>query len=229
MARRKKSNKKADETLVDIIEVRDNAQNFFERNQTLVFGVLTAAVLLVGGIFAYNNFYKAPQAEEAVEQMMQAQYQFERDSFALALTNPGGGALGFLDIIESYGGTPSGNIAKYYAGVSYLNIGEYEAAIDLLNGFSPSGDITPIMKNGVLGDAYSELGDYDEAFRYYQKAVNAGDNEVLTTYYLKKLGLLHERNGEFAEAKEAYERIKNEFPTTTEGAQIDKYISRVTQ
>jgi tetratricopeptide (TPR) repeat protein len=226
MARRKK-NKKAEETLVDIIEVRDQAQNFFERNQTVVLGVLTVAVLLVGGIFAYNNFYKAPKAQEATEQMMQAQYQFERDSFALALTNPGGGAYGFLDIIDSYGGTPQANLAKYYAGVCYLNIGEYEAAIDLLKSYSPDGQITPIMRNGAIGDAYSELSDYDSAISYYERAINAGDNSVLTTYYLKKLGMLYERNGEFAEAKEAYERIKNEYPNTVDASQIDKYIARV--
>lgn len=227
MARRKKTNKKAEETLVDIIEVRDQAQNFFERNQNLVLGVLAGLVILVGGYFAYNNFFKAPRAEEAIDQMTQAQYQFERDSFALALTNPGGGAMGFLDIIDSYGNTPSGNVAKYYAGICYLNIGEYDAAISFLKEYSPDGNITPIMRNGALGDAYSELSEYDDAISYYKKAVNAGDNEMLTAYYLHKLGLLHERNGRFAEAKEAYQRIKEEFPTSNQGREIDKYIARV--
>lgn len=227
MARRKKNQKKADETLVDIVEVRDQAQSFMDRNRPLVFGALVAAVVIFGGLFAYNNFYKKPKQQEAVEQMYQAQIQFDRDSFALALTKPGSGYLGFLDIIDNYKGTKAANTAHYYAGICYLNLGQYEAAIDYLKDYDASGDITPATKYGALGDAYSELQDLNNALDYYKKAVNASDNEVLKAYYLKKVGMLHEHNGNFGEAKAAYERIKNEFPLTTEGSDIDKYITRV--
>jgi tetratricopeptide (TPR) repeat protein len=228
MARRKRNRKKADETLVDIVEVRDQAQSFVDSNQNLVLGGLLVLVLAIGGIFAYNNFVKKPRQQEAMQQMYQAQIQFERDSFALALTKPGGGYPGFLDIADNYGGTKAGNLAKYYAGISYLNLGQFEAAIDFLKDYDPDEEITPIMKYGAMGDAYSELNDLDSALDYYRRAVGAGDNDVLTPYYLKKLGMLHEKNGEFADAKEAYERIKMEYPESQVAQDIDKYIIRVT-
>lgn len=227
MARRKRNQKKADETLVDIVEVKDQAQSFIDGNQNLIFGGLAALVLVIGGLFAYNNFYKAPRQQEAMEQMYQAQVQFERDSFALALTKPGSGYLGFLDIIDTYGSTEAGNLALYYAGISYLNLGQFDAAIDYLEDYSPSGEITPTMKLGALGDAYSELNDFDKAMSYYKRAVSAGDNEVLASYYMKKVGLLHEKNGNFSEAKAAYEELKSKFPTSPYGLDIDKYITRV--
>jgi tetratricopeptide (TPR) repeat protein len=227
MARRKRNKKQAEETLVDIVEVRDQAQSFLDGNQQLIFGGLAVLVLLVGGFFAYNTFYKAPRQSEAVEQMYRAQQQFERDSFALALTDPGGGYMGFLDVIDSYGGTDAGNLARYYAGISYLNLGKYEAAIDYLEQFSAKGEISPVMKFGALGDAHSELDDFDQAMDYYEKAVNKSDNDALTPYYLKKIGLLQERNGSFAEAKETYERIKQEYPNSAIGRDIEKYIARV--
>ncbi|NBC06708.1 MAG: tetratricopeptide repeat protein [Bacteroidetes bacterium] len=228
MARRRNRNKKqAEETLVDIVEVRDQAQGFLDKNQMYIFGALVVLVLIVGGVFAYNTFYKAPKQQEAVEQMFRAQQQFERDSFALALTNPGGGYMGFLDIIDNYGGTNAGNVAHYYAGISYLNLGKYEAAIDYLEQFDAVGQISPVMKYGAMGDAYSELDDFDKAMDLYQKAVNKSENDALTPYYLKKIGLMHERNGEFAEAKENYERIKQEFPNSAIGRDIEKYIARV--
>lgn len=227
MARRKRNKKQAEETLVDIVEVRDQAQSFLDGNQQLIFGALAVLVVLIGGFFAYNTFYKAPQQSEAVEQMYRAQQQFERDSFALALTDPGGGYMGFLDVIESYGGTDAGNLARYYAGISYLNLGKYEAAIDYLEQFSAKGQISPVMKFGALGDAYSEVDDFDQAMSYYEKAVNKSENDALTPYYLKKIGLLHERNGSLAEAKENYERIKQEYPNSAIGRDIEKYIARV--
>ena len=227
MARRKTNRKKADETLVDIVEVKDNAQSFVDRNQRLIFGLGIGLIILVGGYFFYQNLYKAPQEKEAMEQMFKAQEQFERDSFALALTNPGGGYVGFLDIIDSYSGTKAANLSSYYAGVSYLNLGQFDAALDYMKSFSPAGQVGPVMKFGVLGDIYSELDQMDSAMSNYKKAINSGENEVLTAYYLKKLGMLYEKNGNLAEAKSSYEQVKADFPNSPYASDIDKYITRV--
>ena len=228
MARRKpRSTQQDDEQLVDVMESTQQAQDFLERNGTLLFGVLAAAVLIIGGIFAYNNFYKLPRQKEAIQQMAQAQYQFERDSFASALTNPGGGFPGFLGIIDEYGGTPAANAARYYAGVANLNLGKYQAAIDYLNDFDAEDEILPIMKYGAIGDAYAELNDFDSALDYYDDAVEAGEIEALQAYYLKKIGMLNEKQGNFSAALSAYQRIRDNYPTSPDGRDIEKYILRV--
>jgi tetratricopeptide (TPR) repeat protein len=158
--------------------------------------------------------------------MFQAQLQFERDSFTLALTNPGGGFSGFLDIIDNYKGTPAANIANYYAGISYLNLGQYEAALDYLKTYKASGEIGSMMKYGAMGDAYSELNDLDKALKNYKSAVSAADNEALTPYYLKKLGMLYEKQGKYSDAKSLYQRIKTEYPESPIAVDIEKYIVR---
>lgn len=224
---KKRKQKKSDETLVDLVEVGAQAQSFYERNQNYIFGALVAVVVIIGGVFAYNNFYKKPRQAAATEQMYQAQVQFERDSFILALTNPGGGYSGFLDIIDTYGGTKAGNLANYYAGISYLNLGKYEAAIDYLKSYNPSGSITPAMKFGAIGDAYTELGDMERGMSFYKRASNQKDNDAITAYYLMKVGMLYEKMGDFAEAKKTYQQIKENYPNTPDGRGIEKYISRV--
>jgi len=227
MATRKKSSAKADDTLVDIVEVKEHAEDFFERYRYVILGVVGALVLIVGGFFAYTNFYKIPKQQEAVEQMYQAQIQFERDSFTQALTNPGGGFKGFLDIIETYKGTDAANLSLFYAGISYLNLGQYDAAIDYLKDYKPKGDVIPAMKFGALGDAYSEKNDFGQAMSFYKKAATTGVNEAVTPYYLKKIGLLHERNSEWGQAKKVYQEIKDKYPNSPDGRDIDKYLIRV--
>lgn len=227
MAKRKTSAK--GETLVDIVEVKESAETFVEKYQQLIFGGLIALVLLVGGYFAYKYLFQVPKQKEAVEQMYKAQEQFERDSFRLALTNPGSGFPGFLDIIDQYSGTPASNSAEYYAGICYLHLGEYDAAIAHLTDFSPDDEVLPITKMGAIGDAYAEKGDLDKALSFYNKAVSAGKNEILTAYYLKKVGMLNEKNGKFEAAKEAYEQIRKEYPNSNEGKDIEKYIARVSK
>ena len=193
MATRKKNRKQEDETLVDIVEVKASAQDFFEDNKQLVTGVLVGLFLLVGGFLIYRQFVKVPREREALEQMAQAQFQFERDSFALAMYNPGNNFLGFAEIAEEYSGTPGGNLALYYAGVSSLNLGQFEAAVDYLEDFSPDGKLGPALKFGTLGDAYSELNDLELGLRNYEKAVKGADNDLLISYFLKKVGMLNEK------------------------------------
>ena len=226
MAQRRNRNKK-DETLVDLVEVTESAQDFFERNSKVFSIVAGALLLLVGAFFAYKYLIQAPKDQEAREQMFQAEFQFAQDSFALALTNPGGGFEGFLDIIENYSGTKASNISNYYAGVSYLRLGQVDAAIDYLTDFNPAGEFTPIMKYGVLADAYSEKGDFSSAMSNYEKAIAQGDNELLTAHYMMKLGLLNEKEGNNEKALSIYQNIRSKYPNSVEGRDIDKYIARI--
>lgn len=213
-----------DDTLVDIVEVTEQASDFFERNQKTIIGGLAVVVLLLGAYFAYQYGVAEPKNKAAMESIQRAQYQFSRDSFALALENPGLEAEGFLDIIDNYGGTKVANLANYYAGISYLNLGSYEEAIDYLSDFSPADDITPAMKFGAMGDAYSELNQFDKALSNYKKATQTNPNKLTTPYYLFKLGLLEFKQGDKGAALAAFNKIKSDFPESTQADGIDKYI-----
>lgn len=213
-----------DDTLLDVVEVKEHAQDFFERNQTAVLSVLVGALILIGGYLGYKYGIQEPNNRAAMEAIHRAQFQFQRDSFALALENPGPDADGFLDIIDSYGSTKVGNLAKYYAGVSYLNLGSYEAAIEYLENFSPADDVTPAMKYGAIADAMSELGDLDGAMSNYKKAANYDQNELISPYYLYKLGMLQYKQGDKAGATASFEKIKSDYPGSQLATDIDKYI-----
>ena len=215
-----------DDTLVDIVEVRDQGLDFFERNRNVIIGAVVGLIAIVAGALLYQTFIKAPAEREAAEQMQQAQYQFEQDSFSLALTNPGQGYPGFLDIADQYGSTDAGNLANYYIAVSYLNLGKYEAALDYLDDFDADGELMPAMKAGVRGDLLSELSDFDGAIAAYEEAVDAsGDNYVTGGYYLNKLGLLLRKQGRTDDALAAFRRLKADYSLSTEASQADKYIA----
>jgi len=228
MSKYRKSKKNKEEELINLVEARDSAQSWIEKNQIAFLGIIAALVLLVAAYFIYNRFIKAPAEVEAAAQLSQAQFQFERDSFTLALTNPGNGFLGFLDIIDEYGGTKSGNLSNYYAGVSYLHLGQYEVAVDYLEDFKAGGLFGPVLKYGTLGDAYSELQNFDKAIANYSKAANQNEeDELMSPYYLFKLGLLKETQGDKEGAATAFKKIRDSYPNSEYGKDINKYIVRV--
>lgn len=220
----KAANRPEDEVLVDIVEVRDRAQNTLNRFRKPLMIAGAAVAVLIIGLIAWK-LYVGSQQKEAVEQMRQAERLFERDSFATAMlkTLPGG-FKGFPQIIEDYPGTPAANLANYYAGVCLLNLGKYDAAISYLKDFSPKGSVMPIMKNGALGDAYSEIKDFASAKSYYKKAVSAKANELLTPFYLKRLAMLAQKENDIAAAREYYQELKDEYPSAPEGQDAEKYL-----
>jgi tetratricopeptide (TPR) repeat protein len=227
MAKVKSSSKNTDEKLLDLVEVQHNTRDFIDKNQSKI-GIIGGGLLLaIVGFIAYYFLYQKPRQERAVEQMMMAQQQFEKDSFRLALTNPGGGYSGFLDIIETYSGTKTANLAKYYAGLSWLNIGQFDAAIEQLKSYSPKDEATKITKLGALGDAYSEIKDFPQAISYYKQAIGAGKNELLTAYYIKKLGFLYMHQKDNGNALAQFQSLKKEYPLSPETSDIDKYIVKL--
>ncbi len=222
MAQRKKSNKKQDDVLLDLSKVGGRAEDFFEKYQKQILLLVGGIALLVGGWFAYTNLYKKPKQKEALEQMAQAEWQFERDSFNLALANPGGGYPGFAEIVKKYGATDAGNAACYYAGICCLNQGQFDAAIDYLEDYSGSGKMLPAK--GALADAYAEKGNLDKALSLYKSAAGASDNETLTPYYLKKVAMLSEKLGKADAAKDAWQKIKTDYPTAPEAKDAEKKL-----
>ena len=215
---------------IDLTGAQNEGRDFLEDNQKLILGVVGAAILIGLGIFLYRQFVVEPRQAEASEQLWRAQQQFDRDSFALALNNPAPGYSGFLEIAEQYGSTPAGNLANYYAGVSYLQLGQPAGAVSFLEDFDPEGTVLPASHAGALGDAYAQTGDMDAAEEQYEIAVReADDNTLLAPYFLKKLALLRERNGDPSAANELYSRIRDEFPTSTEATDVEKFILRTRQ
>src|SRR6187401_296560 len=225
MAIKRRLEKKSDDAILDLTEAKFKATSFFEKNQKIILGVLVGLVVVVGGWFAYSNLVKEPKEQKAMSQLWKAQMQFEQDSFVMALENPGGGYLGFLQIAKDYSGTKAGNLAKFYAGVSYLNLGNFDEALKFINDFHPAGALGPNMKHGVLGDVYSELNQMDKAIENYHKAA-ATENDLLTPYYLKKEALLLESQNQVAKALEIYKKIKSKYPNSNEALSIEKYIAR---
>lgn len=220
-----KKNNQAD-NLTEVESALTKTEQFLESNQKLIGIVIGAIVIITVGYLGLNKFYLEPRDKDAQDQMFMAQNYFEKDSFNLAL-NGDGNNPGFLDIIDDFGSTDAGNLSNYYAGISYLHLGQYEDAIDYLKKFDSDDALLGSISLGAQGDAQLELGKTDAALDLYTKAYKMNDNELTTPIYMLKAGELLESTSKSNEALAIYETIKQKFPESNEGRNIDKYIARV--
>ena len=202
------------------------AEKYIEENQKSLSIIVLAIIVIVGGYLGYNKFYLEPANNDAHAAMYVAEQYFETDSFRLAL-NGDGQNFGMLDIIDEYGVTPAANLAHYYAGISYLQLGDFENAIDHLKKFDSEDIMIASVALGAIGDSYAELGNDNKALEYYIKAGERRKNEFTTPIYLKKAAIIYEGSQKLDKALQLYESIKNEFPETEIGREMDKYIAAV--
>jgi tetratricopeptide (TPR) repeat protein len=215
-----------EDNLQELESALTKTEQFVEDNQKMITYIVGAIIVVVGGYLAFHRFYMQPKEKEALSQMFMAENYFEKDSFNLAI-NGDGNYLGFLDIIDDYGITKSANRAKYYTGISYLHLGQYEEAIDYLKKFKTEDLLLAPIKTGAIGDAMLELGKKEDALKQYKKAYSETENELTTPVYKMKAAKLLESMNKLDEALKLYEEIKKDYPQSTEGATVDKYISRV--
>jgi len=212
-------------TISSLEETLTRTEHYLEENyKTLLIGL--GVIVLLVGIGWLGKMYLSKKNDEAQSQMYQAERYLETDSLKLAL-NGDGNYLGFLDIAKDYKFTKSGNLAKYSAGICYLHLGNYQEAIDFLNKYSKKDKVIGSLAIGAIGDAYVELGDLEKGVSKYIEAADFAKNSFNTPLFLMKAGEIYELTGKFAEALKLYERIENQYPESTEGTTIEKYIARI--
>jgi tetratricopeptide (TPR) repeat protein len=222
---KKKKNTPENDGFKSVESALSRAENFIETNQKAFMyglgGVLVVVLLVIG----YYKFIREPRIQEAWSEAYKAEFYFEKDSFNLAL-NGDGAYLGFLDIIDDYGRTPMENAANYYAGVCYMRLGDYEVAIEYLEDFDSDDPMVGAMAINLIGDAYMELGDMDEALDHYLEASEQANNEFLSPVFLMKAGQTYELLNNYQEAINIYKKIESEFYDTPQQREIEKYIKR---
>lgn len=186
-----------------------------------------AIIVLGGGYFGYKKLYAEPQEKKAAEAIWHAEQYFELDSFSLALKGDGQFA-GMEKVAKTYGGTKTGKLAAFYAGICELNLKNYDKAISYLKDFSTDAKEIQAIAYARLADAYAEQGKKAEAVEFYAKAGHHfPEQESLSSENLFRAGLLSEILGKNDDAIKYFKEIKDNFSRTPRGYEVDKYLARL--
>ena len=213
-------------------QAMNKTELFFENNGRKVTYVFLALLVLGLAIYGYRALVVAPRAEKAAELIAEAQARFnaETPDFELALNGDANGA-GFLDVVDQYGSTASGNLAKHYAGICYLKSGDLENAAAYLKKFSPVKGLTGAIINaqnlGLQGDIAVAQEDYTKAAALFVKAAEMSDNNLTTPLYLRKAGQAEQAAGNSEQAEAYYQRIMTEYPASMEARDAEKLMGTI--
>tara|TARA_R110000787_G_scaffold11253_7_gene37589 strand:- start:1760 stop:2527 length:768 start_codon:yes stop_codon:yes gene_type:complete len=213
-------------------ETASRSEQWIEKNSKPLFYGLVIVIVLILSFLGYNKYIVEPQETEASNELAFPRKYFDQavsansgmDSLLQLGLDGADNKYGFLDIATIYSGTKAGNIANYYAGVSYLKMKEYQKAIDYLSKFSSDDELLGPTALGAIGDAFADIDQPEDALTYYEKAANKKDNEFTAPLFLFKAGRTAMDLGQFSKAEKFFTTIKEKYPTTDAGKDIEKYI-----
>lgn len=215
--------KKENVEAANVVEAISKTEMFLNENKKTIITVVCALAVVCVAVIGYVKFVHQPAVVEAQGQMALAEENFRTGDFELAL-NGDGNVLGFAQIAQEYG-SKAGKSVNFYAGVCELQLGNYEEAIKYLEAYKGKDEVLAARATACIGDAYVGLEDYSKALGYFEKA--AQTENMLAAGYLLKAGIVAEQLGENAKALSFYKKIKDQYPQSMEGYDIDKYIGRV--
>ncbi len=215
-----------------LVEAASKTELFIEKNGRTLIYAIAAVVVVAVAVFAARSFIVEPREQRAVDMIFAAQQQFDSTApnYSVALEGDGVNA-GFLDVIDAYGSTKAGNLAKHYAGVSYLSMGDLDNAAKYLAMYKAVDGIPATIINaqnlGLQGDIASDQGDYSKAVKMYMSAVEGADNDLTSPKYLLKAALATSAMGDKAKAVELLQTLKSRYPASNEGHDAEKYIGKL--
>ena len=224
MAKKKEEFVKEDEQLQEVNEALTGAGKWIEDNANLISWVVCGIAVVVIGIIAINQYIIKPKALEASNENAKAVVYFMAGDFDKALNGDEAECIGFEAIAEEYSHYQQGELAALYAGICYYEKGDYENAAKYLKKFSADDLNIDPAANQLLGDAYVELGEYGKAASAFENAAKSG-NDMIAPMSLKKAGIVYLHEGQKAKALKVFKAIKENYPSSAEAQDIDKYIA----
>ena len=217
-----KDNKKASAEAT--VEALSKTENFFKKYGKALSALLIIVLLAGAAVFGWYKFAYLPEVEEAAEKTAVAENNFIAGDFEFAV-NGDGDVMGFNQIIEEYDSKAPESV-HLYNGIAELQNGNWELAIEHLKKYEGEEPILKARALACIGHAYVELEQYEKALASFESAANVADNNFAASYLLNA-GVVAEKLGKNDKALACYKKIKDQYPQSMEGYDIDKYIGRI--
>jgi tetratricopeptide (TPR) repeat protein len=215
------------EQVLNVEEAVSRSEAFINKNKKTIVGIVCAIVILIAGSVLLTTQYIRPREQKAAEALFAGERYFQNGNYETALNGDQNEYAGFEAVINEFGGTKAGKLAKAYAGISLAKLGRHEEAIPYLKSFKGDDVMVAPSVLAALGNCYAQMGNEAQAAATLIKAAQKADNNLLSPAYLIQAGQIYEKLGKNSDALKAYQEVKDKYYGSTQAMDIDRYIERV--
>lgn len=193
-----------------------------ENKKTLTY-VGVAIVAVAALLYVWNDRRSAAELEGATR-LARIIPVFDRGDLQQAIDGvPSEGTFGLLSIVEEYGSTEAGTLAKLYYANSLSGLGKHAEALDVYEDISSSDRLVSASASAGTGTCLEALGRYQDAAGAFDRAASADPKSPLAADRLFSAAVNYSRAGLKAKAGEALATMKKQYPESAYTRDIARY------
>jgi tetratricopeptide (TPR) repeat protein len=183
-------------------------------------------VVLLAVWFYYNNVHT--NNEKAATEFAKVFVYYDNGQYQIAVNGiPERNVAGLQSIVDNYGGTTAGNIAKFYLANAYYNMLDYDKALRYFEDFSSSESLLKISALSGAGACYEAKKDYKKAAENFEKAGLKSSDDPNAAENLTSAARNYAKSGEKERALEILTKVRKEFPTSAAARDVERLVAEI--
>jgi tetratricopeptide (TPR) repeat protein len=198
--------------------------SFYENNKkNISIGITVFVVVVIAAVVYLKN--RSENNEKAMTQLGSIHQFFDNGQYQIAIDGvPERNIAGLRSIVENYGDSNAGDIAKFYLASAYYQIGNYDEALKYFEDCSLSDELLAVSRLSGIGCCYEAKGMHRDAAAYFEKAATKNTKDINAAENLNNAARNYVLAGDKEKALDLYKRLKKNYSTTSFGRDADRYI-----
>jgi tetratricopeptide (TPR) repeat protein len=208
-----------------LVTVYFEARSWLEKNRKVIYyiaiGLVAAAVI----VFLWSK-NRTESNDKATAMLAKVVPYYDQGNYNMALNGvPQQGIMGLQTVVDEYGSTKTGELAKLYLANCYYAMKDYDKALEYYDDISVSDKL--VSSSAIAGAAacYEVKGDFSKAASYFEKAASKNMTLMQAPQNLQRSAVNYAAIGKKEKAIELLQTLKKEFPTSPYARDVDRFIA----
>jgi tetratricopeptide (TPR) repeat protein len=211
----------------DLLTTYENAILWYQTNKKIITNVGIALVVIIAGSWWYIN-QQTQKNDKAANEFAKVYTFFDNGQYQLALSGvPERNIRGLQAIVDDYGSTEYGNLAKFYLANCNYNLGEYDKALAEFEDASMKTDLLEASRLAGIAACYETKTQFADAAKYFERAGKISELNPNTPEYLADAARNYAKAGNKEQAIELYKYIKKEHASSSVAREVERYIDEL--
>ena len=133
--------------------------------------------------------------------------------------------MGLKTIVDNYGSTESGEIARFYLANAYYNVSRYDDALRQFESFSSGNKLLEASAQAGAAACHEAKGEFEKAAEGYEKAAGTVSSPLSTPENLNSAARCYGKAGQKDKAIVLLKRLKLDYPSSQYARDADRYLS----
>jgi tetratricopeptide (TPR) repeat protein len=204
-----------------------NVTTWYEKHKKNISIAITVLVLaIVATVVFVKN--RSDNNERAMAQLGDVYALFDNGQYQAAIDGvPERNIPGLKSIVENYGSSPSGELARFYLANAYYHMGRYDEALKHFEDFSASDEMLTVSRYAGIAGCFEAKGAFKEAAENFEKAATKYAKDVNAAENLNNAARNFGLVGDKEKAIELYKRLKKNYPTSVYAREADRFIMQL--